>query len=230
MKILFLLSSLSNPRAPRPIAFHWPKPGPASIRSSGFLIAFTPTNRISPCPFRKKRSRAESSTPFPSGLLYSKARHSSDSFPFPAGTLWVAAQAAKLTGIAHVTTVHQPLPVHFFSKLFPCLGDQTIAIDEAVADHLRRHFGRPAEKIHLIRNGINLAQNAPTARQMPNMKQVLLIGRLFGRTVAGPSIFLGNLGTMRTQPAARPLQNRRPNSGKNGVRRLRVSFPSWAPI
>src|SRR5437016_11396962 len=25
---------------------------------------------------------------------------------------WVAAQAAKLTGIAHVVTVHQPLPMH----------------------------------------------------------------------------------------------------------------------
>jgi hypothetical protein len=28
---------------------------------------------------------------------------------------WVGAQAARLTGIAHVTTVHQPLPAHFFS-------------------------------------------------------------------------------------------------------------------
>ncbi len=70
---------------------------------------------------------------------------------------WVAAQAAKLSaGIPHVTTIHQPLPVHFFSKLFPCLGDQTIGIDEAVVEHLRRHFKQPAEKIHLIRNGINL--------------------------------------------------------------------------
>ena len=57
---------------------------------------------------------------------------------------WVAAQAAKLTGIPHVTTIHQPLPVHFFSKLFPCLGDQTIGIDEVVTEHLRQRFGQPA--------------------------------------------------------------------------------------
>ena len=93
---------------------------------------------------------------------------------------WVAAQAAKLTGIAHVTTIHQPLPVHFFSKLFPCLGDETIAIDEVIADHLRRNFGRAPANIHLIRNGINLATHLPSPRQTPPMKQILLIGRLTG--------------------------------------------------
>ena len=93
---------------------------------------------------------------------------------------WVGAQAASLAGAAHVTTVHQPLPVHFFSKLFPCLGDQTIDIDEVVAQHVRQRFKRPADRVHLIRNGINLAQYVPSARQVPNIKNVLLIGRLTG--------------------------------------------------
>jgi glycosyltransferase involved in cell wall biosynthesis len=93
---------------------------------------------------------------------------------------WVAAQAAALTGIPHITTIHQPPPVHVFSKLFPCLGDQTIAIDEVVAHHLRKHFARSAKSVHLIRNGINLAQIIPSVRQIPNIKQVLLIGRLSG--------------------------------------------------
>ena len=103
---------------------------------------------------------------------------------------WVGAQAAWLTKIPHVTTVHQPLPVHFFSKLFPCLGDQTIAIDEAVADHLKIQFGHPSDKIHLIRNGINISQILPSIRQTPKMKQVLLIGRLTGGRWAAFQFFL----------------------------------------
>ncbi len=93
---------------------------------------------------------------------------------------WVAAQAAKVTGIPHVTTIHQPLPVHVFSKHFPCLGDQTIAIDEAIVGHLRMHFPQPASKIHLIRNGIDLRGLVVSVRQTPNVKDVLLIGRLSG--------------------------------------------------
>jgi glycosyltransferase involved in cell wall biosynthesis len=115
----------------------------------------------------------------------------------------VAAQAARLTGISYVTTIHQPLPLHFFSKLFPCLGDQTIAIDEVVVDHLRRHFQHPADKIHLIRNGINLAQAVPSPRQTPNMKQVLLIGRLTGGRWPAFQFFLEVLERLsRTVPPA----------------------------
>ncbi len=116
---------------------------------------------------------------------------------------WVAAQAAKLTGIPHVTTIHQPLPVHFFSTLFPCLGDQTIGIDEAVVDHLKRHFNQPADKIHLIRNGINLGEMLPSIRQTPNIKQVLLIGRLSGGRWKSIQFFLEVLGRcVRTLPPA----------------------------
>ncbi len=93
---------------------------------------------------------------------------------------WVAAQAARITGIPHVTTIHQPPPVHFFSKLFPCLGDETIAIDEAVAHHLREQFRHSAHYIHLIRNGIDFSRTIVSQRQTPKMKQILLIGRLSG--------------------------------------------------
>jgi glycosyltransferase involved in cell wall biosynthesis len=93
---------------------------------------------------------------------------------------WVAAQAAALAGVPHVTTVHQPPPVHFFSRFFPCLGDATIAIDEMVADYLHQRFGCPGRRIHLIRNGINLTALIPSARQAPNMRQILYVGRLSG--------------------------------------------------
>lgn len=84
---------------------------------------------------------------------------------------WVAAQVAALSGIPHVSTIHQPPPVHVFSKLFPCLGDAVIAIDEAVVDHLKRHFRIPAEKIHLIRNGIEIPRLPPSPGLRPASPQ-----------------------------------------------------------
>jgi glycosyltransferase involved in cell wall biosynthesis len=121
---------------------------------------------------------------------------------------WVGAQAAWLTGIRHVTTVHQPPPVHFFSKLFPCFGRETIAIDEAVVDRLTTRFGHPAAKIHLVRNGINLDQSAPSIRQVPNKKQVLLIGRLSGGRWRAFQFFLD---TLKRDVAPGELQDRRPD-------------------
>lgn len=92
----------------------------------------------------------------------------------------VAAQAALMTGIPHVTTIHQPPPVHLFSRMLPFLGDMTIAIDEAVAEHLTKRFSRPASKIRLIRNGIDLARYVPSTKQPSPVRRILMIGRLTG--------------------------------------------------
>lgn len=93
---------------------------------------------------------------------------------------WVAAQAAFLTRIPHVTTVHQPPPVHIFSKLFPCLGDISLAIDEAVVDHLVKRFNRLPSKIKLVRNGVDLARFVPSTKQPSHIRQIVMIGRLSG--------------------------------------------------
>jgi glycosyltransferase involved in cell wall biosynthesis len=89
---------------------------------------------------------------------------------------WVAAQVAALAKIPHVTTIHQPPPVHFFSKLFPCLGDHTIAIDEAVLNHLERHFKRGLKKLSLIRNGVERR----SVSSKPADERVIYLGRLTG--------------------------------------------------
>ncbi len=91
---------------------------------------------------------------------------------------WVAAQAAGITHIPHVTTIHQPLPVHFFSRLFPCLGDKTIAIDEVVADHVVAQFRQAREKVQLVRNGIELPMVAPCDSRP--RKRIAILGRLTG--------------------------------------------------
>ena len=105
---------------------------------------------------------------------------------------WVAAQAAALTHIPHVTTIHQPPPVHVFSKLFPCLGDIAIAIDEAVSDHLQTHFGRKPENIRLIRNGIELPPS-PAITPKNNPKRIAILGRLSGGRWAAAQFFFDTL-------------------------------------
>jgi glycosyltransferase involved in cell wall biosynthesis len=132
---------------------------------------------------------------------------------------WVAAQAARLTGIAHVTTVHQPLPVHFFSRLFPCLGHQTIAIDEVVYDHLRTLFAQPADQVQLVRNGINLTNNLPSVRQSPKVKQILIVGRLSGGRWRAFQFILENLNRLAPTlpPANYKIVGQIPNERRAGL-------------
>jgi L-malate glycosyltransferase len=91
---------------------------------------------------------------------------------------WVASHAAALAGIPHVATVHQPPPVHFFSRLSPCLGDATIAVSEAVQEHLEKHFRHGLRKLRLIRNGIELRPAGP--REAAGDNKILYLGRLTG--------------------------------------------------
>ena len=132
---------------------------------------------------------------------------------------WVAAQAARLTGIAHVTTIHQPLPVHLFSRLFPCFGHQTIAIDEAVYDHLRTIYAQPADQVQLIRNGINLSNYMPSIRQSPKVKQILIIGRLSGGRWRAFQFILENLGRLAgtLPPATYKVVGQIPNERRAGL-------------
>ena len=95
---------------------------------------------------------------------------------------WVASQVAALCKIPHVTTIHQPLPVHLFSRLFPCLGDHAIAIDEVIAEHLEKNFKMPRERISLIRNGIEITSQTllGTGSAGSQPPKILLLGRLTG--------------------------------------------------
>jgi len=123
---------------------------------------------------------------------------------------WVAAQAAKMTGIRHVTTIHQPLPVHFFSRFFPCLGDATLAIDEVVSEHLVQHLGADPKKIHLIRNGINVSDLSPSLRETFGQKKILVVGRLSGGRWDSIQFFLKTLEKASLPPALYQLVGRIP--------------------
>lgn len=134
---------------------------------------------------------------------------------------WTAAQAAFWTGAAHVTTVHQPLPVHIFSRLFPCFGDMTIAIDEAVADHLLRRFHLPPKRVRLVRNGISLSQFSPSLRDNPGQKKILIIGRLSGGRWEPLQFFLKTLESVSRQlpPALYQIVGRIPDDRQAGLQR-----------
>lgn len=134
---------------------------------------------------------------------------------------WVAAQAAKIAKIPHIATIHQPLPVHFFTRLFPCLGDRTIAIDEVIAEHVRQHFGAPLDRIHLIRNGIDIARLVPSQRMYPPVKEILLIGRLSGGRWRVFEAFLETLERVasRLPPAHYKIVGQVPFDKRNEVQR-----------
>ena len=130
---------------------------------------------------------------------------------------WVAAQAANLTGVPHVTTMHQPLPVHFFSRLFPCLGDATIAIDESVADHVIKRFDAPSQRVHLIRNGIPLKDFSPSLRETPGQKKILVIGRLTGGRWDAFQFFLKTLAAAGLPPALYQIVGRVPQERQSAL-------------
>lgn len=93
---------------------------------------------------------------------------------------WVAAQVSAMTQIPHVTTIHQPPPIHSFSRLWPCLGDRTIAIDEVIVEFLQTHFRRSTPQICLIRNGICLPSSPASHSRGTQEKRILILGRLSG--------------------------------------------------
>ena len=160
---------------------------------------------------------------------------------------WVAAQAAAMTRIPHVTTIHQPPPVHVFSKLFPCLGDIAIAIDEVVSDHLQTNFGRKPGSIRLIRNGIEIPPPPPLwgrtevggtphpnlpAQEGKGMKRIALLGRLSGGRWQAVQFFFDVLKRIsKSLPAARYLVAGRVPEGRASdlAEQLRLLNSAIAP-
>jgi len=122
---------------------------------------------------------------------------------------WVASHASRFTGIPHVTTIHQPPPVHFFSKLEPCMGDVAIAVSETARDHVIKYFRVKPERVHLIRNGISIPAPLPPHTPTPippHSPTVLLLGRLSGHRWEAYQFLLQVLERTAAQlPAAKYL-------------------------
>src|SRR3989338_9757929 len=70
----------------------------------------------------------------------------------------MGALLSRLTGRPHVATCHGFYKLRLSRRLFPCLGQGTIAITEAVRRHLVSDFGLPENKIFLIHSGLDFAE------------------------------------------------------------------------
>ena len=62
----------------------------------------------------------------------------------------------RKVGTGYTATCHGFFKPRLSRRLAPCWGDVTIAISQAVYDHLLDDFGRPSDRIELIENGIDL--------------------------------------------------------------------------
>lgn len=60
-----------------------------------------------------------------------------------------------LTGVKHIFTCHGFFKRRFLRKVFPCWGDEVIAISQQVRDHLVKDFKMQSEDIVVINNGID---------------------------------------------------------------------------
>jgi len=67
----------------------------------------------------------------------------------------VADRVSRTLGIPYVATWHGFFRSNLGRRLWPCLGDRTIAISEPVRQHLRQTFRVPEERIRLIPHGID---------------------------------------------------------------------------
>ncbi|MBU3958257.1 MAG: glycosyltransferase family 4 protein [Candidatus Omnitrophica bacterium] len=63
---------------------------------------------------------------------------------------------SSLTHTAHISTCHGFFKPRLWRRLFGCWGDRTIAISQAVKEHLMEDFGVKAENISIVHNGIDI--------------------------------------------------------------------------
>jgi glycosyltransferase involved in cell wall biosynthesis len=114
----------------------------------------------------------------------------------------VAHQLARRLGVPFVSTWHGIYRLNLGRRLWPCLGDLTIAISAPVREHLIRTFRVPPARIRLVWNGVDPERFAvpPDAEALqafrrqwglpPGHPVVGFIGRLAGGRVKGIDLLL----------------------------------------
>ncbi|MGE5279622.1 MAG: glycosyltransferase family 4 protein [Deltaproteobacteria bacterium] len=70
----------------------------------------------------------------------------------------LAALLSRRSGVPYVSTCHGYFKPRLSRRLLPCWGRKVVAISEPVRRHLVEDFGVPAERVVLIRHGIDLGR------------------------------------------------------------------------
>jgi glycosyltransferase involved in cell wall biosynthesis len=73
----------------------------------------------------------------------------------------IACMVSRKTHSAFVSTCHGFFKMKLFRRIFPCWGDRTIAISDAVRQHLVCDLKVPKERISIIYNGIDVQRFKP---------------------------------------------------------------------
>ena len=93
---------------------------------------------------------------------------------------------SKKTGVPYVTTCHGFFKRRMFRRIFPCWGSRSIAISEAVREHLVNDFGVRKENIAVVHNGVEIEKFSPDKFSQPQKDELRRnYGLKSGRPVIG---------------------------------------------
>ena len=95
---------------------------------------------------------------------------------------WVSYFATRGGTVPLVSTIHGRQHVHLSSRIFRVYGEQILAVCESIRDHLIEKLGIPADRVAIVRNGIDLSEwrIAPAGNRKKKRRVISLVGRLSG--------------------------------------------------
>jgi peptidoglycan/xylan/chitin deacetylase (PgdA/CDA1 family)/glycosyltransferase involved in cell wall biosynthesis len=102
---------------------------------------------------------------------------------------WVAYFATRLTRVPLVSTLHALQTPHPSARAFSVYGEEMMAVSRSVEENAVRDLGLPADRVHVVPNGVDLERYSPGASVAgarrglalgPEGPIVTLVGRLSG--------------------------------------------------
>ena len=85
-------------------------------------------------------------------------------------TQFLAFFLSKRLNIPYISTFHGFYRAHFMRRSFPCLGDLTIAISQAVGRHLIEDFNLNKENLRVIYNSVSPELSYPIDKDYSSLK------------------------------------------------------------
>ena len=106
---------------------------------------------------------------------------------------WVAFYATRFSPVPLVSSLHILQSPHLSARLFSVYGEQVVSVASNVRDHALRVLGLPVDRMHLVRNGVDVDRlvaapsraHARAGLGLPDGAPVIvLVGRLSGKRTA----------------------------------------------
>jgi len=106
---------------------------------------------------------------------------------------WVAYFATRFSRVPLVSSLHIMQSPHLSTRLFSVYGEQIVSVSRNVRAHALEQLGLPAQRMHLVRNGVDVGrlEAAPACAEArdrlglpPAVPVIAMVGRLSGRRTA----------------------------------------------